>query len=148
MKKNGLPGLVIIVIAALVLITAYRIMRPSGGHITPAAFITPTTFAEASAASAADGRPVLAFVTADWCGPCQSFKSGTLANPAITELLLAKSHPVLIDVTSDNPEAAPLKVFSIPTMLVFKDGHEVARLEGGANVSKLRSWFEAATKTN
>ncbi len=144
-NKSGLPGFVILVIVGIVLITAFRWLRPAPTHPVPAAFANAMTLQQTIEASTKDGRPVLAFVTADWCGPCQAFKAGTLSDPAITQLLTSATHPVLIDVTKDNPEAASLKIFSIPAMLLLKDGREVARLEGVASADKLRSWLQAAT---
>ena len=64
---------------------------------------------------------------ASWCGPCRALA------PTIVELAKEYSGKVLIgklDV-DENPSAAErFKVFSIPTMILFKDGCETERLVG------------------
>jgi thioredoxin 2 len=143
MKNNGLVGLTLLLLLLLAFSFLVRSIK-SEPHALPAAFAIPTTLAEATAKSTEDGRPVLAFATADWCGPCQTLKGGTLTDPAITDMLVSRSHPVLIDLTGDNPDAESLKIFSIPAMIVLKEGKEVARIEGVVSVEELRGWFEAA----
>lgn len=56
-----------------------------------------TDFAAARAEAAQTGKPVFAYFTAEWCGPCQSLKSTTWADPKVEEAL-RKYVPVKIDV--------------------------------------------------
>jgi len=142
MNKNLLTTLLVFGLAIFA-ITAFRAWS-NREHIIPPAFAQQHSLPDASAASTQDGRPVLVFVTADWCGPCQSFKRGALSDPAITELFTAKAHPVLLDADTPSNGAESLKIFSIPALLLLKNGREVARLEGGVNASELTSWFNAA----
>jgi thioredoxin 1 len=64
---------------------------------------------------------------ANWCGPCRALA------PTIVELAKEYTGKVLIgklDV-DENPAAAErFQVFSIPTMIVFKNGQEAERLVG------------------
>ena len=71
----------------------------------------------------------LAFVDfwANWCGPCRALA------PTIVELAQEYNGKVLIgklDVDENPVTAQKFQVFSIPTMIVFKDGKEVERLVG------------------
>jgi thioredoxin 1 len=64
---------------------------------------------------------------ATWCGPCRALA------PTIDELAQEYAGKVLIsklDVDKNPVSAEKFQVFSIPTMLIFKDGHEVDRLVG------------------
>jgi len=56
-----------------------------------------TDFAAAKAEAAQSGKPVFAYFTAEWCGPCQSLKSSTWASPRVEEGL-RRYVPVRIDI--------------------------------------------------
>ena len=64
---------------------------------------------------------------ASWCGPCRALA------PTIVELAKEYSGKVLIGKleVDENPSTAErFQVFSIPTMIIFKNGSEVERLVG------------------
>ncbi len=72
-------------------------------------------------------KVVLVDFWANWCGPCRALA------PTITELATEYSGKVLIsklDVDENPATAERFQVFSIPTMIVFKDGAEAERLVG------------------
>jgi thioredoxin 1 len=64
---------------------------------------------------------------ATWCGPCRALA------PTIDELAQEYAGKVLIsklDVDTNVLSAEKFQVFSIPTIILFKDGQEVDRLFG------------------
>jgi thioredoxin 1 len=64
---------------------------------------------------------------ANWCGPCRALA------PTIVELSNEYYGKVLIgklDVDENPVTAEKFQVFSIPTMIVFKNGKEAERLVG------------------
>ena len=64
---------------------------------------------------------------AGWCGPCRALA------PTIEELARDYSEKVLVgklDVDKNPKTAECFKVYSIPTLVLFKDGCEVERLVG------------------
>jgi thioredoxin 1 len=70
---------------------------------------------------------VLVDFWANWCGPCRALA------PTIVELAKEYSGKVLIgklDVDENPVTAEKFQVFSIPTMIVFKDGQEIDRIVG------------------
>src|SRR5438874_3813616 len=72
-------------------------------------------------------RPVLVDFWAEWCVPCH------MVSPVVEEI--ARDHAGALSVgklnVDDNPETARrYGVMSIPTLIVFKDGQEKARVVG------------------
>ncbi len=71
---------------------------------------------------------------AGWCGPCRALA------PTIEELARDYSGKVLVgklDVDENPKTAECFQVFSIPTLVVFKDGCEAERLVGLCAKSKI-----------
>lgn len=69
---------------------------------------------------------VLVDFFASWCGPCK------MLSPIIEELAneMTDVKFVKIDVDEQNELASKYGVMSIPTMLVFKDGHIINNAVG------------------
>jgi len=70
---------------------------------------------------------VLVDFWANWCGPCRALA------PTIRELANEFNGKILIgklDVDENSGTAERFQVFSIPTMIIFKDGKEAERLVG------------------
>jgi thioredoxin len=78
---------------------------------------------------------------APWCGPCKRF------GPIFAEM--AKDHPshAFIKVNGDDHEFSKYPVKSYPTILVLKNGKEVARIEGYDEMST-RQEIEKAMQDN
>ena len=72
-------------------------------------------------------KVVLIDFWASWCGPCRALA------PTIQELAKEYSDKVLVgklDVDENPSTAERFQVFSIPTMILFKNGLETERLVG------------------
>ena len=72
-------------------------------------------------------KKVLLDFYADWCGPCR------MVSPIVDEIAEERDDVVVgkINVDDDPELASAFGVFSIPTLVVFKDG-EVANQASGA----------------
>ncbi len=83
-------------------------------------------------------KPVLVDFYAEWCGPCR------MVSPVVEEI--ANEHPEYavgkLNV-DDSPElASKYGVFSIPTLIVFKDGKPSRRLSGARPKGAILELFE------
>lgn len=79
-------------------------------------------------------EPLLVDFWAEWCGPCK------MVAPILDEI--AEEHSGQIQIAKlnvdDNPEIARrFSVMSIPTMIVFRDGQEAARIVGAKGKAQL-----------
>ena len=136
------------VIGAVILALAgFTVLRLSAGTVAPVppAFVNTAGLAEAMAASRASGRPVLAFATADWCGPCQQFKRGALVHPKVTEWIRQNTHAVYLNVDERQADAEQLSIYSIPALVLIRpDGTRPSRFEGNHSADEVLSFLMAA----
>jgi thioredoxin 1 len=86
-------------------------------------------------------RPVVIDVWAPWCGPCRAMA------PHLATV--GEEYADRVDVWKINADEEPdavraLKIFGIPTLIVYRDGVEVTRRTGSMTAPGIRSLFETA----
>ena len=86
-------------------------------------------------------KPVVVDFWAEWCGPCR------MIAPALEEIaaeLKGKVKIAKFNVDENPGISAQLGIRSIPTLMVFKDGKQVATKTGAGPKSELQRWINAS----
>jgi thioredoxin 2 len=84
--------------------------------------------------------PLLVDVWAEWCGPCKSF-APTFEQAAAQ--LSGRVRLAKLDSEANQQLSAQLGIRSIPSLILFKDGREVARQSGAMPLQQLLAWLNS-----
>lgn len=88
-------------------------------------------------------KPVLVDFFADWCGPCR------MVAPVVEELEKTYGDKIIVgklDVDANTKVAGDYGVMSIPTVILFQKGKEVARQVGFGGKDPYVQMIEKAIK--
>ena len=83
--------------------------------------------------------PLLVDFWASWCGPCKMM-APVFAEAA--QLLEPRVRLAKVNTESEQALAAQMNIRSIPTLVLMRNGSEVARISGALNKQNLLAWVQ------
>jgi len=146
----------VLLICAALFLPLLSIPAPASATVSADGPLTWHQPGDEATLAARDSKPILYFVTAEWCGPCHALNDKLFSDPAKAERIESWYVPVVVEDVraeqgSNSPEVAALldrySVRSIPTLIVaLPDGTPIAAQAGYRGADSAWRWlqFQAA----
>lgn len=112
-----------------------------GGGGKPALFVS-GSYEEAVVLARTSGKLLLVDAMASWCGPGKKMDQTTWQDSAVSDWFGANAVAFQFDVDHDAALARKFSIASMPTLIVLRDGLEIARHTGYMGSAELIEWLE------
>lgn len=85
-----------------------------------------------------EGKYVLVDFWAPWCGPCKNL------SPILEDIAQSRGDIVIVkvDVEENKEISSKYGIRSIPALILFKNGEELATRLGASNKAALNAWID------
>ena len=102
--------------------------------------ITDVTDTSFQAEALGNQTPVLVDFWAPWCGPCR------MVSPILEEIANERDDVRVVKLNTDDNQqtAVQYQVLAIPTIILFRNGQEVKRIQGAMPKKRIEAELEPA----
>ncbi|MEQ9454612.1 MAG: thioredoxin fold domain-containing protein [Phycisphaeraceae bacterium] len=143
-------GLLVLIAAAACLASILSLAASTDATLHPEFWLTPDQHQTQDAE-----LPTLIVFSADWCGPCTTFKRRALTRPEVQQAMTGRLNAIHADLTAPDSSARAAEALAnqyditeIPTtLLIGPDGTVIRRLTGGLDAPRFLQWLEEALAT-
>lgn len=140
---NTFGKLLVIAVALTALYLLGSLVGRGSAAPIPPLFDGSVALSESERLAEQKNRVVLVYATADWCGPCQAFKSSTLVDPRVEEWVGANAVPVYLNVDHEPTDAERFSIVSIPSTILLRNGRVLGKLQGAVGSDEYLEWLKA-----
>ncbi|MBX3388547.1 MAG: thioredoxin family protein [Phycisphaeraceae bacterium] len=83
--------------------------------------------------------------TAEWCPPCKLMDRTTWRDDKVVAWVKEHAVAIQVDVDREKKTASAYNVEAMPTMVILREGKEIARFVGAMRPAQTLSWLESTT---
>ncbi len=116
----------------------------SGSALAEPEVFSKLDYPEARAAATEAGNLHVLYFTADWCPPCKQMKKTTWVDESVVSWLEENAVVSAIDVDIETSLSRDFGIQAMPTIVVMREGEEIARTVGYQGPVELRDWLVRA----
>lgn len=149
-KLSGNVWFSLVLVVGVLTLAGFKVVQMRPAPMPAAITNAGMTLDAALDRSKAEGKPVLAFATAEWCPPCQSLKRNGLKDAGVQALIESRTIAVTLEQTT--PEGAKgirmLPVEAYPTLLLIQDGTVLSKITGARSADSITAWLDEHTSAS
>lgn len=143
MKRNRVKLESMVGIIFMLILAAWTIVPPSSNAEIPWRRSVDQTFASAQQS----GKPILVFVSTEWCHYCKLMKKQTWSDASLESTVRKDFETLYLDGDTDKEVVQAMQLSGYPATLVYdSQGNLLTRKDGFIPARKASAWLESIAR--